>query len=391
MMHILDMSLTAGVVIIFVLGARLLLKKAPKIFSYALWAVVLFRLFCPLSFSSQFSIFGLIPAPLPVPGAAVGVNGALINGSEQTLSGETSVWITAASFIWLSGIAAMLIYSTSSLTRLRRKLVGAVRLRDNIYLADHITSPFVIGVIRPKIYLPSTLPESEQSYVVLHEQTHIRRLDHVFKLLAYLALALHWFNPLVWVAFVCCVKDMEMSCDECVLKQMGGDIKKAYGASLLSLATGRWQVSASPLAFGEGNIKGRIRNVMRFKKTTFWIVAAAFAVVLVAGIVLLTNPASTTILAFVDGTLSETEARNLERQIEQNPNVKYANFESREEAMKRFESKYSDKSLFAGIDSSAFLHRYYIRIRSISKAEQTANDISHIAGIAKVSAMKIRW
>ncbi|SHH95077.1 Signal transducer regulating beta-lactamase production, contains metallopeptidase domain [Sporobacter termitidis DSM 10068] len=315
---ILNMSLTAGIVIVLVLIARLLLKKAPKIFSYTLWAVVLFRLVCPVSFSSQFSLMGLFPAPastagssayssisyipsdivhapspqadLPLPGAAGTENDALPQGGAQASADPLQGWIAAAAFLWLSGIALMLIYSAVSLIRLRGKLVGAVWLRDNIYLADHIASPFVIGLFRPKIYLPSTLREEEQSYVLLHEQTHIRRLDHVFKILAFLALAVHWFNPLVWAAFVFAVKDMEMSCDERVLKQMGGEIKGAYGASLFSLATGRRHINGSPLAFGEGDIKGRIKNVMNFKKPAAWVVVISVLAVIIAAICLLANP-----------------------------------------------------------------------------------------------------
>ncbi|HWQ76674.1 MAG TPA: M56 family metallopeptidase [Syntrophomonas sp.] len=320
---VLDMSIVASIVILAVLLARLLLKKVPKRFSYILWAVVLFRLLCPFSFESPFSLIPeqaqSIPqqtaldeevSPMSAAGAAYHAVGDALNGglgtvtvyledtvedgyTETTEAYHSQVWLLFFAYLWPVGIAVMLIYSAVSLVRLRRKLIGAVRLRENIYLADHVATPFLIGVIRPKIYLPSTLPEEEQSYIILHEQTHIRRLDHIFKMLAFLALSVHWFNPLVWVAFVCAVKDMEMSCDERVLKEMGGEIKGAYGASLLSLAAGRRIIGGSPLAFGEGNIKGRIKNVMNFKKPAFWILAAAVAVVIVAGVGLLTNPTPT--------------------------------------------------------------------------------------------------
>jgi beta-lactamase regulating signal transducer with metallopeptidase domain len=316
--QILNMSFTAGIVIILVLFARLLLKKAPKIFSYVLWAVVLFRLICPVSVSSQFSLFALFHVPASttngstysvihyIPtnimdaesaqadwGTTGNVDDTVPQGGGQTaadtLDAQRKGRIAAATFLWLAGIAAMLIYSVVSFIRLRGKLIGAVRLRDNIYLADHIASPFVIGVVCPKIYLPSTLPEEEQSYVILHELTHIRRCDHIIKMLAFLALAVHWFNPLVWLAFVCAVKDMEMSCDEYVLKQMGGEIKGAYGASLLSLATGRRLINGGPLAFGEGDIKGRITNVMNFKKPAAWIIAVAVMLVVALSIGLAAN------------------------------------------------------------------------------------------------------
>ncbi len=317
---ILNMSLTASIVIVIVLLARLLLRKSPKVFSYALWAVVLFRLLCPVSFSTEFSLLGLFNTPtatvsdggayssmtyipsdivhteyprvnLPLPGVSEAINETLPQGSEQTGADPLELLMSAATTLWLLGIMVMLIYSAVSLLELRRKLVGAVRLRDNIYLADHIATPFVIGLFRPKIYLPSTISVEEQDYIILHEQTHIKRLDHMVKMIAFLALAMHWFNPLVWVAFVCAVKDMEMSCDERVLKQMGGEIKTAYSTSLLSLATGRRPINGSPLAFGEGNIKSRIKNIMNFKKPAVWMVIAAVIACIAVTLLLLANPA----------------------------------------------------------------------------------------------------
>ncbi len=310
---ILNMSLTASIVIVFVLLARVLLKKAPKIFSYALWAVVLFRLVCPVSFSAEFSLLGIFNAPpatngtvayipadvvhreypqvnLPFPAVSEAINNTLPQGEEQLVADPLEGLVSMATLLWLLGIAAMLIYSMVSLLRLRRKLIGAVCLRDNIYLADHIATPFVIGVFRPKIYLPSTLAEQEQSYIILHEQTHIRRLDHIVKIVAFLVLTVHWFNPLVWLAFFLCVKDMEMSCDESVMKRMDTDIRREYSASLLSLATGRKIAAGIPLAFGEGDTKSRIKNVMNYKKPTFWIVIVALVAVLAVCVGLAVNP-----------------------------------------------------------------------------------------------------
>ncbi|NLT13463.1 MAG: hypothetical protein GXY05_03875, partial [Clostridiales bacterium] len=310
---ILNMSLTAGIVIILVLLARVLLKKAPKIFSYALWVVVLFRLLCPISFSSEFSLLGVFHSPavtdgsityiptdivhteypqvdLPLPGVSKAINENLPQGREQIAADPLEFPMSSATMLWLFGIMSMLIYSTASLYLLRRKLIGSVRLRENIYLADHIATPFVIGVIRPKIYLPSILSEQERDYIILHERTHIRRLDHIVKLLSFLALALHWFNPLVWAAFVLSGKDMEMSCDEAVMKRMDGDIRADYSASLLSLATGRKIVAGIPLAFGEGDTKSRIKNVMNYKKHAFWVIVMAVIAVAAVSIGLLANP-----------------------------------------------------------------------------------------------------
>lgn len=305
-LQVLNMSLTASYVILFVLMARLVLKKAPKIFSYALWSVVLFRLICPFSFESLYSLLPINANPIPgnigyaeVPQINTGIT-LVDNAANPILSTQTAlqgasvnpmqIWIFTGSLIWLAGIAVLMIYSVVSLLRLRSKLVGAVKWRDTIYLADHITSPFVMGVIRPKVYLPSTLLEQEQEYIILHEQTHIRRLDHIIKMIAFLVLAVHWFNPFVWLAFILCVKDMEMSCDESVMKHMDTDIRQEYSASLLSLATGRKIIAGIPLAFGEGDTKSRIKNVLNYKKPAFWIIIVALAAVSAVWVGLAANP-----------------------------------------------------------------------------------------------------
>lgn len=318
-LNVLDMSIVASVVIVIVLCARLILKKIPKCFSYILWSVVLFRLLCPFSIESTFS---LIPSqvqsisqdsalneeisPESAAGVEYGANGDSLNGglvmntvnlgtskeSSPITTGayNTQIWLMFFSYLWLVGIAILLIYSIVSLIRLRHKLVGAGKLRDNIFLADHIASPFVMGLMRPRIYLPSTLSEREQEYIILHEQCHIRRFDHVMKLLAHFALCLHWFNPFVWIAFVLSNKDMEMSCDESVMRRMNTDIRCEYSTSLLSLATGHRIIAGTPLAFGEGDTKGRIKNVMNYKKPTFWVVIVAVIVLFVVGVGGMTNP-----------------------------------------------------------------------------------------------------
>ena len=196
---------------------------------------------------------------------------------------QIPTWLMVATWIWIVGVIGMLLYALVSLLRLRRQLVGAVWLRKNIYQSDYIASPFVIGIFAPKIYLPSALYGKEQEYILLHEQTHIKRGDYIFRFLAFSALVLHWFNPLVWLAFYLSGKDMEMACDEAVMRQMKEDIRAEYSASLLGLATGRHLISGTYLAFGEGEVKGRIKNVMRYKKpTVFWII---FAMLFVSGTV----------------------------------------------------------------------------------------------------------
>ncbi|MDY3866246.1 MAG: M56 family metallopeptidase, partial [Dysosmobacter sp.] len=322
-----NMSLTASVVILAVLAVRLLLRRAPKVFAYALWAVVLFRLLCPVSVTSAVSLMGALGAPaqertqrtsaveyvpadimirgtapavtqLPQPPLPAETGGAVSDAPADTapaavpaMSFNEPVFILT--LIWLAGMVLLLAYSLVSLLRLRRRLVGTVRLRDNIYLADHIPSPFVMGLFRPKIYLPSILTETERGYILRHEQYHLRRRDHLVKFLSFLALCIHWFNPLVWAAFILSGKDMEMSCDEAVVRELGEDIRADYSASLLSLATGRRIVAGMPLAFGEGDTGSRIRNLLNWKRPRPWVMAVC-AVVCVGLIALCAaNPGGT--------------------------------------------------------------------------------------------------
>ena len=307
-----NMSLTASVVILAVLAVRLLLRRAPKVFSYALWAVVLFRLLCPVSVTSAVSLLGALGAPaqersavtsvveyvpadivrnmapavtpLPQepfpaePGKNIVSTAPSVTQPDAAPVSPLSGPVAVLTLTWLTGMALLLLYSVVSLLRLRRRLVGALRLEDNIYLADYIPSPFVMGLFRPKIYLPSTLTETERGYILRHEQYHLRRRDHVVKLLSFLALCVHWFNPLVWAAFILAGKDMEMSCDEAVVRELGEDIRADYSASLLSLATGRRIVAGMPLAFGEGDTGGRIRNLLNWKRPQPWIIAVCAVV-----------------------------------------------------------------------------------------------------------------
>jgi len=307
-LQILNMSLTASIVILFVLGGRFLLKKAPKIFSYALWSVVLFRLVCPFSFESLVSLLPSNPAPISdkilytlAPQINTGVE-IIDNAVNATLPvpafgasvNPMQIWTFIGEIVWLTGIAVLLLYSVISLIRLQNRLKNAVHEKENVYLAEQLDTPFVLGIIRPKIYLPAALSPEEKQYILLHEQIHIRRFDHVVKVLSFLVLCAHWFNPLVWVAFFLCGKDMEMSCDEAVIKRLGNDVKKDYSSSLLALATGRRFISGIPLAFGEGDTRGRIKNVLNFKKPGFWVIVITMILVTALCVGLMTNPKSST-------------------------------------------------------------------------------------------------
>lgn len=204
----------------------------------------------------------------------------------------------------------MAVYILLSLIRLRRTVTGAVRLQDRIYLADHIASPFVAGVFRPKIYLPSSLSVQERQYILLHEQAHIRRFDPLFRVLAFIALSLHWFNPLVWAAFYLSGRDMEMACDETVMRQMENDIRREYAQSLLDRTTGKRIAPGIPLAFGETNIKARIRNIMSYRKSSRWVIAAAVVVLAALCIGLALNPAKSQ-RAAITFPLIRTESQNI--------------------------------------------------------------------------------
>lgn len=301
---ILNMSLTTSYVILFIILVRLPLKKAPKVISYALWSVAAFRLLCPFSFESILSLVPMNTSPIPqniayqqMPHINSGitaidtyVNSSLPAPIVGASANPLQIYTGIGEDIWLLGIVVMLIYSVVSVLILKSRLKSARHTEYGIYEADDLKTPFVLGLFRPRIFVPAGLSAEEKSYIIRHEQTHIRRFDHIIKLFAFLVLSIHWFNPLVWIAFVLMGTDMELSCDERVIKDMGGDIKKAYSASLLSLATETRIINGSPLAFGEGNVRGRIKNVLNYKKPAFWIVIVAVIAVICVGIGLMANP-----------------------------------------------------------------------------------------------------
>lgn len=303
---VLNMSLTASYVIVFVIIIRLLLKKIPKIYSYVLWFAVLFRLICPFSFDSLFS---LIPKSVNIPqdiayspkpeinSGIAAIDSAVNNVLPPPLNAAASanpmqIWIAIGEAIWLIGIAVLIIYSVYATVKLYRNLRFAKHLEDNIYIINGYKTPFVFGIVNPKIYLPNHLTESEKSYVLLHEQTHIKRLDHIVKLAFFIVTCIHWFNPLVWIAFYLMGEDMELSCDEKVVKQMGNSIKKEYSSSLLSMSTGRRILGGSPIAFGENNTEGRIKNILNYKKPSLWVLIVVSIVIVIFIIGLITIPNS---------------------------------------------------------------------------------------------------
>lgn len=304
---LLDVNLTASIVILFVICVRQFLKGAPKIFSYALWGIVLLRLLvpisieCPVSFvpeRTEFSSMVEINEVLPEIQFETPQDRADNEWQQQTTPpGEPLVQTcktmdaeTYLTFSWLTGIAGMLLYSTVSYLKLRRRIKAAVLLRRGVYIADDIDTPFVMGIFRPAVYLPSTLADSERHYIIAHERHHIRRGDHIFKALGFLALTIHWFNPLVWVSFHFASRDMEMSCDEAVIHKLGESFRADYSQTLLNLATGHRQFVGTPLAFGEDDPAGRVRNLAKWKKPAIWVIVVCVIVCIILAVCLLTDP-----------------------------------------------------------------------------------------------------
>lgn len=303
--QIFNISYAASFLILAVTAARLVLRRAPKIYSYALWLLVLIRLLCPVQLESQSSLIPsaqvVSPEAVEGPSFRVHTGFAVIDHPANDYLGDhyfegvtvrtgaLQSTVRALNVVWLCGLAAMLGCGCFSLMRLSRQLVGAVRLGDCIWETDYVGEPFVMGIVRPRIYLPSGLGGHEREYIVLHEQTHIRRGDAVWRALAFGVLAVHWFNPLAWLAFWLSGRDMEMACDEAVLRRMPGDIRTEYAQSLLNLSS-KGHFRGMFLAFGESSVKERIRNVLQYGRSRVWVGVIGILVFAALGIWLLPGP-----------------------------------------------------------------------------------------------------
>ena len=307
-LQLVNMSVGGGIVILLVLACRALLVRAPRRYCYALWALPLLRLLVPFTLEIPTSPLPLTADPIPLdiglmetPQVHTGissfnsaVNGLLPAGTPQASANPLQIFIAVATALYLIGLLAMLLHGLVALIRLRRRLAGAVCLENGVYEAAGIPTPFVLGLLRPRIYLPVGLNGAEQAHVLAHERAHIRRLDHVTRLLAYLALCLHWWNPLVWLAFRLSARDMELSCDERVLATSGADIRAGYANTLLHLSATRARLPGTPLAFGESDAKTRITNVLRYRRPALWLSAVASLVCLLAAACALTSRAQET-------------------------------------------------------------------------------------------------
>lgn len=305
-LKLLNMSITATWVVLAVILLRLLLKKAPKAITVFLWALVAFRLICPFSLESAVS---LIPSAETVPSnitvsdtpeihSGISALNSAVNPvisdalapNDRTEAAPMQTVADIASLIWVIGMAAMIIYTVISYLRIYLKVREAVPLDDNIRLCDGISAPFAFGAFRPRIYIPSDINEGDIEYIAAHERAHIKRLDHLWKPLGFLLLTVYWFNPFLWIAYVLLCRDIELACDEKVIRDMGSEIKKPYSEALINCSVPRKMISACPLAFGDVGVKTRVKSVLSYKKPAFWVIIAAALVCVALTVCFLTNP-----------------------------------------------------------------------------------------------------
>ena len=302
----LNRSLAAGILILAVVLVRLVFKKAPRWLLCALWALAAVRLVCPVSIES---VLSLIPSAEPVqPEIIVSAQPAITSGipavdaivnpplaaaftpSPAQSANPLQIWTFLAACVWLAGIAALLLYAAVSALRLRLRVRTAVRLEGKVYQSEFVSSPFILGVIRPRIYLPFGLEAGAQAMVLAHERAHLRRGDQLWKPLGYLILTAYWFNPLCWLAYILFCRDVEAACDEKVVRELGEGCKAAYSRALLACSAPKKLITACPLAFGETGVKARIRSVLNYKKPAFWLVLAAVLVSAAVAVCFLTDP-----------------------------------------------------------------------------------------------------
>ena len=310
-LKLLNLSISASWLVLVVLALRLVLKRAPKWVNVLLWGMVALRLMLPFSIESALSLIPSAetlspevvrfdPAPTITSGVELIDNAVNPSLSESFAAAPLAsvnplyVWTYLAGWVWLIGLAAMLAYALVSYLRLRRRVSASIPLRENIYVCDEVASPFILGIVHPRIYLPSALDEAQRGSVLSHERAHLARRDHWWKPLGYALLAVYWFNPLLWLAYTLLCRDIELACDERVLRGMDAGQVKDYSSALLACSVPRRMLAACPLAFGEVGVGARVKNALRYKKPAFWVVAASVAVCVVVAVCFLTNPRTDT-------------------------------------------------------------------------------------------------
>lgn len=305
-LKIINMSISASWLVLAVLILRFVLKKAPKWINVLLWGIVAIRLICPFSFESTLSIIpsaetiplniGMDTTPTINSGISA-INNAvnpIISQSNTPMAGASvnplQITIGIYEYIWIFGMIALALYTAISYWRLRRKVDTAVRYKDNIFQSENVSFPFVLGIIKPRIYLPFKMNGQYLEHVVAHEQAHICRKDHWWKPLGFLLLMIHWFNPLMWLAYVLLCRDIELACDEKVIKELGNEQRGDYTQALVACSVNRRMIAACPLAFGEVSVKERVKSVMNYKKPAFWVIIISVIVCVGVAVCFLTNP-----------------------------------------------------------------------------------------------------
>ena len=310
-LKVVNMSISAGWLVLAVLALRLILKKAPKWVNVLLWGIVAIRLICPFSIESALS---LIPSKETIspeimmdwtPEISTGIESLdqVVNPvistsfapNPGTSANPLQILIPVAANLWLLGVLILLAYTAISYLSLRLKLRTAVILRDNIFQCETVSSPFVLGILKPRIYLPYSMDGNNLNHVVAHEQAHIRRKDHWWKPLGFLLLTIHWFNPLMWIAYILLCRDIELACDEKVIAELGNEQRADYTQALVACAVNRHMITACPLAFGEVGVKDRVKSIMNYRKPTLWIIVTALVVCAVVAVCFLTDPAGTSL------------------------------------------------------------------------------------------------
>ena len=339
-LKILNMSISASWIILVVLVLRLLLKKAPKWINVLLWGIVAVRLICPFTIESAMSLMPSVdilpPALIDTLQNTTNTTQDITNTSQTTIGTSQDItdplqnnlgtptvdethpqinnshtpviqeatatsakdesinyiqlFTSIFSKLWIIGVALMLTYSIISYIRIKKKINTAVLLRNNIYQSEAVVSPFVLGIIQPKIYLPFNVSEQNITPIIAHEQAHIKRKDYLWKPIGFLLLTLHWFNPLVWLGYILLCRDIELACDEKAIKEMTIAQRADYSQALLTCSVNRHMITACPIAFGEVNVKNRIKNVLNYKKPTFWIILVAIISSIIIAACFLTNP-----------------------------------------------------------------------------------------------------
>lgn len=371
---LLTMSIGAAWLILIVILLRLLLKQAPKWVNCVLWGFVGLRLVCPFVPESRFSLMpgvfrmqhrygsaaDLTLAQTPVSGGnlsqtvvdgagAAGLTG-IQTGAGAVTTGFREEWIqqflSVGSILWLVGVIVMLGYAVYSYLRVRRQVSEAIWLRENLWICDQVRSPFILGLFRPKIYLSSGMEEAQLPYVIAHEQAHLRRGDQWWKPFGFVLLMIHWYNPFVWVAYILFCRDLELACDESAVRDLTLEERKSYSYALLSCSMQRRLVTVCPLAFGEVGVKKRVKEVLNYKKPSFWILLAAVVVCVIVAVCFLTDPKDgTTVILTNEAGNSEADAAT-DAALEQ-ASVKQEEVEQLKESLAA-----QQESLAAGLDAA---------------------------------------